>query len=60
MSTKDRFCVDNEFFRVYNRIKRKKGELTMTRYYSFVLNHKSANPMHWQGVGLTLSYSFFA
>ena len=22
------------------------------------VNHKSAEPMHWDGIGLTLSYSF--
>ena len=31
----------------------------MIRYTSNILFNKSANPMHWQGVGLTLSYSFY-
>ena len=50
--------VDNEYFRVYNRIKHKEGELTMFRYCINAVDNKSGNPMQWHGVGLTLSYSF--
>ena len=50
--------VDNEYFRVYNRIKHKEGELTMFRYCFNAVDNKSGNPMHWLGLGLTLSYSF--
>ena len=55
------FCiygVDNEYFRVYNRIKHKEGELTMFRYCFNAVDNKSGNPMRWLGLGLTLSYSF--
>ena len=51
-------AVDNEYMRVYNRIKHKEGELTMFRYCSNAVNNKSGNPMRWLGLGLTLSYSF--
>ena len=50
--------VDNEYFRVYNRIKHKEGELTMFRYCFNAVDNKSGNPMRWLGLGLTLSYSF--
>ena len=50
--------VDNEYFRMYNRIKHKEGELTMFRYCFNAVDNKSGSPMHWHGVGLTLSYSF--
>ena len=50
--------VDNEYFRVYNRIKHQEGELTMFRYCFNAVDNKSGNPMHWLGLGLTLSYSF--
>ena len=50
--------VDNEYCWVYNRIKSQEGELTMFRYCFNVVDNKSGNPMHWHGVGLTLSYSF--
>ena len=50
--------VDNEYFRVYNRIKHKEGEQTMFRYCFNAVDNKSGNPMQWHGVGLTLSYSF--
>ena len=50
--------VDNEYFRVYNRIKHKEGELTMFRYCFNVVDNKSGNPMRWLGLGLTLLYSF--
>jgi len=30
----------------------------MFRYRFDVVDHKSGNPMHWLGLGLTLSYSF--
>ena len=50
--------VDNEYFRVYNRIKHKEGELTMFRYCFNAVDNKSGNPMRWLGLGLALSYSF--
>ena len=50
--------VDNEYFRVYNRIKHKKGELTMFRYCFNANDNKSGNVMPKHTVGLTLSYSF--
>ena len=50
--------VDNEYYRVYNRIKSSKGELTMFRYCFNAVDNKSGNPMRWLGLGLTLSYSF--
>ena len=50
--------VDNEYFRVYNRIKHKEGELTMFRYCFNAVDNKSGNPKHWLGLGLTLSFSF--
>ena len=50
--------VDNEYRRVYNRIKSQEGELTMFRYCFNAVDNKSGNPMFWHGVGLTLSYSF--
>ena len=50
--------VDNEYCRVYNRIKSQEGELTMFRYCFNVVDNNSGNPMQWHGVGLTLSYSF--
>ena len=30
--------------------------MSVVRFYAF--DYKSGNPMHWHGVGLTLSYSF--
>ena len=30
----------------------------MFRYCFNAVDNKSGNPMHWHGVGLTLSYSF--
>ena len=50
--------VDNEYFRVYNRIKHKEGELTMFRYCFNANDNKSGNVMPKHTVGLTLSYSF--
>ena len=50
--------VDNEYFRVYNRIKHKEGELTMFAFCFNAVDNKSGNPMRWLGLGLTLSYSF--
>ena len=50
--------VDNEYCGVYNRTKHKEGELTMFRYCFNAVDNKSGNPMHWLGLGLTLSYSF--
>ena len=50
--------VDNEYFRVYNRIKHKEGELTMFRYCFNANDNKSGNVMSKHTVGLTLSYSF--
>ena len=50
--------VDNEYFRVYNRIKHKEGELTMFRYCFNVVDNKSGNGMPNHTIGLTLSYSF--
>ena len=53
-----KFDVDNEYIWVYNRIKHKEGELTMYCYCFNAVDNKSGNPMHWLGIGLTLSYSF--
>ena len=50
--------VDNEYFRVYNRIKHKEGELTMFRYCFNAVDNKSGNGMRNHTIGLTLSYSF--
>ena len=50
--------IDNAYKWMYNRIKSRKGELTMFRYCFNAVNNKSGNPMQWHGVGLTLSYSF--
>lgn len=50
--------VDNEYFRVYNRIKHKEGELTMFRYCFNAVDNKSGNGMPNHTIGLTLSYSF--
>lgn len=50
--------VDNEYFRVYNRMKHKEGELTMFRYCFNANDNKSGNVMPKHTVGLTLSYSF--
>ena len=50
--------VDNEYFRVYNRIKHKEGELTMYRYCFNAVDNKSGNGMPNRTIGLTLSYSF--
>ena len=50
--------VDNEYFRVYNRIKHKEGELTMYRYCFNAVDNKSGNGMPNHTIGLTLSYSF--
>ena len=50
--------VDNEYFRVYNRIKHKEGELTMFRYCFNAVSNKSGNGMPNHTIGLTLSYSF--
>ena len=49
--------VDNEYFRVYNRMKHKEGELTMFRYCFNANDNKSGNVMPKHTVGLTLSYS---
>ena len=50
--------VDNEYFRVYNRIKSQEGELTMFRYCFNAVANKSGNGMPNRTIGLTLSYSF--
>ena len=50
--------VDNEYRRVYNRIKSQEGELTMFRYCFNVVDNKSGNGMPNHTIGLTLSYSF--
>ena len=50
--------VDNEYFRVYNRIKSQEGELTMFRYCFNAVDNKSGNGMPNHTIGLTLSYSF--
>ena len=50
--------VDNEYFRVYNRIKHKEGELTMFRYCFNAVDNKFGNGMPNRTIGLTLSYSF--
>ena len=50
--------VDNEYFRVYNRIKSQEGELTMYRYCFNAVDNKSGNGMPNHTIGLTLSYSF--
>ena len=50
--------VDNEYFRVYNRIKHKEGELTMFRYCFNAVDNKSGNDMPMHMIGLALSYSF--
>ena len=50
--------VDNEYFRMYNRIKHKEGELTMFRYCFNAVDNKSGNGMPNRTIGLTLSYSF--
>ena len=50
--------VDNEYRRVYNRIKSEEGELTMFRYCFNAVDNKSGNGMPNHTIGLTLSYSF--
>ena len=50
--------VDNEYCKVYNRLKSQEGELTMFRYCFNVVDNKSGNVMPKHTVGLTLSYSF--
>ena len=50
--------VDNEYLRVYNRIKLQEGELTMYRYCFNAVDNKSGNGMPNHTIGLTLSYSF--
>ena len=50
--------VDNEYRRVYNRIKSQEGELTMFRYCFNAVDNKSGNGMPNHTIGLTLSYSF--
>ena len=50
--------VDNEYYRVYNRIKSQEGELTMFRYCFNAVDNKSGNGMPNHTIGLTLSYSF--
>ena len=50
--------VDNEYFRVYNRIKSQEGEMTMFRYCFNAVDNKSGNGMPNHTIGLTLSYSF--
>ena len=50
--------VDNEYCKVYNRIKSQKGELTMFRYCFNAVDNKSGNGMLKATIGLTLSYSF--
>ena len=50
--------VDNEYLRVYNRIKLQEGELTMFRYCFNAVDNKSGNGMPNHTIGLTLSYSF--
>ena len=51
--------VDNEYLRMYNRIKHKEGELTMFRYCFDVVDNKSGNGMPKHTIGLALSYSLF-
>ena len=50
--------VDNEYLRVYNRIKSQEGELTMFRYCFNAVDNKSGMGMRKAAIGLTLSYSF--
>ena len=50
--------VDNEYCRVYNRIKSQEGEMTMFRYCFNAVDNKSGNGMPNHTIGLTLSYSF--
>ena len=50
--------VDNEYFRVYNRIKSQEGELTMFRYCFNAVDNKSGNGMPNRTIELTLSCSF--
>ena len=50
--------VDNEYCRVYNRVKSQEGELTMFRYCFNAVDNKSGNDMPMHMIGLTLSYSF--
>ena len=50
--------VDNEYRRVYNRIKSQEGEMTMFRYCFNAVDNKSGNGMPNHTIGLTLSYSF--
>ena len=50
--------VDNEYLRVYNRIKLQEGELTVYRYCFNAVDNKSGNGMPNHTIGLTLSYSF--
>ena len=52
------FGVDNEYSRVYNRIKSLEGELTMFRYCFNAVDNKSGNGMMDHTIGLALSYSF--
>ena len=50
--------VDNEYLRVYNRIKSQEGELTMFAFCFNAVDNKSGNGMPNHTIGLTLSYSF--
>ena len=50
--------VDNEYCRVYNRIKSQEGELTMFRYSFNKVNNPSDNAKNYHAIGLTLLYSF--
>ena len=50
--------VDNEYIRVYNRIKSQEGELTMFAFCFNAVDNKSGNGMLNHTIGLTLSYSF--
>ena len=50
--------IDNEYLRVYNRIKLQEGELTMYRYCFNAVDNKSGNGMPNHTIGLTLSCSF--
>ena len=52
------FGVDNEYYRVYNRIKHKEGEMTMFRYCFNAVDNKSGNGMENHTIGFALSYSF--
>ncbi|MBO5049123.1 MAG: hypothetical protein J6C41_01675 [Oscillospiraceae bacterium] len=50
--------VDNEYYRVYNRIKHKEGALTMFAFCFNAVDIQSGNGMPQHAVGLTLSYAF--